>query len=215
MDGKRIVFSGLTRQTLFEKGAGETDPGRTLLRSEYGVFPIDWSLDGEHLLYTTLTPTGYDVWMLPMRAAGKATPLFQSPAVEYQGQFSPDGRWITFTSNESGREEVYVQAFPNAKTRQLVSTGGGNYPRWGKKGSELFYRSLDGRLVAVPLGFKGSSVNVGQQRIGMRLIEPPGVQLYPYDIASDGRVLAMAPASGAASGLSLTVLVNWQAALRR
>ncbi len=213
-DGQRIAFTGLTRQTLFEKGAGETAQGRALLRADYALYPADWSRDG--LLYTTVTPaTNYDVWLLSMGAAGKATPLFQSPAAERHAQFSPDGRWIVFSSDESGRDEVYVQAFPNATTRRVVSTGGGGYPRWGKKGNGLFYVSADNRLVAVPVSFKGSSVDVGEARFVMRLIEPPAAQLHPYDVAPDGRVLALAPPSGAQGHVALTVLVNWQAALRR
>ena len=110
---------------------------------------------------------------------------------------------------------MYIQDFLDATTRRRVSTTGGGYPRWSRKGNELFFRSVDGQLVAVPVRFNGTSADIGDPRFVMRLIEPPAVQLYPYDVASDGRILALVPVSGASSDISLTVLVNWQAALRR
>ena len=96
-----------------------------------------------------------------------------------------------------------------------VSTNGGGYPRWSRKGNELFFRSLDGQLVAVPVRFNGTSIDLGDPRFVMRLIEPPAVHPYPYDVASDGRILALTPVSGAGTDISLTVLVNWQTALQR
>jgi hypothetical protein len=131
------------------------------------------------------------------------------------GELSPDGQFLAFTSNESGRNEVYVQKFPDPTTRRRVSTNGGSYPRWSKRGGELYFQSLDGQLMAVPVRFNGTSVDPGDPRLVMRMIEPPALQLYPYDIAPDGRILALTPVSGAATDISLTVLVNWQAALRR
>jgi hypothetical protein len=99
--------------------------------------------------------------------------------------------------------------------RRRLSTSGGGYPRWSPKGNDLFFQSLDGQLVAVPVRFKGTSANFGDPRLVMRLIEPPATHLYPYDIASDGRILALTPVSGAGSDISLIILVDWQAALRR
>ena len=141
----------------------------------------------------------------------KPLPLLQSPFTERHGQFSPDGRWLAFTSNEAGRDDVYIQSYPSADTRQLVSTGGGAYPRWGSGGRELLYLAADGRLTAVPIRAAPSSVEFGTPTPLMRL-DPIGVHPYPYDVAQDGRILALTPASGAAQALSLTVMVNWQAA---
>ena len=114
-----------------------------------------------------------------------------------------------------GANEVYVENFLYPTKRRRVSTSGGSYPRWSRTGNELFFLSVDGQLVTVPAGFNGTSADVGKPRVVMPLIEPPAVMLYPYDIASDGRILALAPVAGEATDISLTVLVDWQAALRR
>jgi hypothetical protein len=155
------------------------------------------------------------VWALSIEGESKAMPVVGSPAAELQGEHSPDGQFMTFTSNESGRNEVYILKFPDPTTRRKVSTDGGGYPRWSKEGNELYFRSLDGQLVAVPVRFNGAAADLGDPRLVMRLIEPPGVHPYPYDIASDGRILALTPVSGAGTDISLTVLVNWQVALQR
>ena len=90
---------------------------------------------------------------------------------------------------------------------------GGAYPRWGPGGRELLYRAPDGRLMTIPLRLVGSSVELGTPSVVMRLVDAPGVHPYPYDVAADGRILALTPASGAVQDLTLTVLMNWQAAL--
>jgi hypothetical protein len=146
-----------------------------------------------------------------MDGSGQAAPLLLSSASDFHAQFSRDGRWITFASDESGPLEVYIQAFPGGGARRLVSAGGGSYPRWGHKGAALYYRSSVGELVTVPVRFDGSSVALGAPRIVMRLLEPPSSVMYPYDVAADGRILALVPASGESAQPSLTVLVNWRA----
>ena len=124
-------------------------------------------------------------------------PLLQSPFSERHAQFSPDGRWLAFTSNENGREEVYVQRFPDATTRQIVSSAGGAYPRWRPGGMELFYRAPDGQLMSISARPGGSSVEFDPPSVVMRLVEAAGVHPYPYDVAADGRILALTSASGA------------------
>ena len=215
-DGQRIAFSGLTRQTLFEKSAIAASGDRALLQSDYPIYPSDWSRDGKFLLYSQDSPgQQFDLWALALEGASTATPILQTPAAEMHGGVSPNGRFIAFTSDESGRDEVYVQTFLDQTTRRRMSTSGGSYPRWSRTGNELFFRSVDGHLVTVPVGFNGKSADVGKPRVVMPLIEPPAVMLYPYDIASDGRILALAPVAGEATDISLTVLVDWQATLRR
>jgi hypothetical protein len=147
-----------------------------------------------------------------MTGEGKPTALLQTPFTEFHAQFSPDGRWLAFTSTESGRDDVYVQSLFDTVTRRLVSgDGGGSYPRWGPQGRELLYRATDGRLVTVPVRTVGSSVEFGTPRATIRLVDPPAVHPYPYDIAPDGRILALIPETEGAQ--EMTVLMNWQAAL--
>ena len=108
-----------------------------LWTSDVPVYPSDWSRDGQYLAYTeSRTDTSNDIWLLPMTGERKPMPLLRSPFTEFHAQFSPDGRWLAFTSNESGRDDVYVQSLFDAGTRRLVSSGGGGYPRWGPDGRE-------------------------------------------------------------------------------
>jgi Tol biopolymer transport system component len=211
-DGQQIAFSasgGIDPQVASARGAGQA---QRPWASDMPVYPSDWSRDGQYLAYTeSSTDTSNDIWLLPTTGERKPAPLVRSPFTEFHGQFSPDGRWLAFTSNESGRDDVYVQSLFNADTRRLVSSGGGGYPRWGPTGRNLLYRAADGRLMNVPVRTVGSSVELGTPAAILRLVDPPGVHPYPYDVAPDGRILALIPATEGAP--QLTVLMNWQAAL--
>lgn len=129
-------------------------------------------------------------------------------------QFSPDGGWLAFTSNENSHGDVFVQRLPDATIRRVVSSAAGAYPRWGRSGRELFYRAPDSSLMSVPVRLAASSIDLGTPSVVMRLVEAAGVHPYPYDVAADGRILALTPASGTVQDLTLTVLMNWQAALK-
>jgi dipeptidyl aminopeptidase/acylaminoacyl peptidase len=194
-------------------GTGEV---QDLWQPSTRAFPSDWSRDGQRLAFTeSHTDTANDVWLLSMTGTGKAALLLTSPFAELHAQFSPDGRWLALTTNESGRDDVYVQSFTDAGTRRLVSSGGGSYPRWSRDGRTLFYRAPDGWLMSIPIRTAGSSVELGAPASVMRLVDPPGVHPYPYDVAADGRILAMTPPSGAAGDVTLTLMTNWESTLQR
>ena len=211
-DGQQIAFSapnGINPQAASARGGGQAQSLRT---SDRPMYPSDWSRDGRYLAYTDGgSDTSNDVWLMPMTGERKPVPLLHSQFTELHAHFSPDGRWLAFTSNESGRDDVYVQNLSDAATRQLVSSAGGGYPRWASEGRELWYRASDGRLMKVPVRTVGSSIAFGQPTATLRLVDPPGVHPYPYDVAPDGRILALVPATEGAQ--QLTVLMNWQAAL--
>lgn len=214
-DSQQVAFTALNRREVLQamntRGGGEV---QNLSTFDVQVYPSDWSLDGKYLAYTANSQgTSNDIWLLAMTGARKPAPLLQSPFSERHAQFSPDGRWLAFTSNETGRDDVYVQSFPIAAIRRMVSSGGGAYPRWGSGGGELLYRAPDGRLMNISVRLVGSSVELGTPSVVMRLVDTAGVHPYPYDVAADGRILALTPASGPAQDLTLTVLMNWQAAL--
>jgi len=116
---------------------------------------------------------------------------------------------LAFTSDESGRREVYVRDYADGRIVQRVSMSGGSYPLWGPHSDEVFYRSDDGRLVVVLFKYSGNSMATGEPRSLMPLIEPPAELIHPYDIASDGRILALTPLEGASSSVSPGVAVNW------
>jgi serine/threonine protein kinase/Tol biopolymer transport system component len=216
-DSEHVAFTALTRRDVLRmvkaRGGGEVQTLSTF--DGLQLFPSDWSFDGKYLAYTANSPdTSNDVWLLPMIGDRKPEPLLRSPFTERHAQFSPDGRWLAFTSNERGRDDVYVQSFPDASIGRIVSDAGGEYPRWGPGGSELLYRAPDGHLMTRPVRLARSSVELGTPSVVARLVDPPGVHPYPYDVAADGRILALTPASGAVQDQTLTVLMNWQSALK-
>ena len=117
-----------------------------------GKMAVDWSRDGRFLMFTVDSPkTGSDLWVMPMTGDRKPFPILQPGFAESMGQFSPNGHWISYTSNESGRPEIYVRSFPEPGGKLHVSSAGGTASRWSPDGRELFYVEMDGRLVAVPI----------------------------------------------------------------
>src|SRR5439155_11831324 len=107
--------------------------------------PIDWSADGRFLLFRSEDPqTGNDLWVLPLSGDKKPFPFLNTPFEEGEGQFSPDGKWIAYQSNESGRFEIHDQPFPGPGGKFQISSNGGAQPRWNKNGKEVFYVPLDG-----------------------------------------------------------------------
>ena len=107
--------------------------------------------------------TGYDIWMLSLDGDHAARPFVQSPAFERSAEFSPDGRWIAYTSDESRGDQVYVTAYPAHERRWQVSTDGGDLPQWNPKGGELFYRN--GGLMMVVDVTTGATFSMGRPRV--------------------------------------------------
>ena len=111
----------------------------------------DWSRDGRLLLFESFDPkTHSDLWVLPMTGERKPFPYLQSEGNQTHSQFSPNGKWVVYASDESGRAEVYVQGFPAETSGKFqISTAGGDMPIWKKDGKELYYLASDGNLMAV------------------------------------------------------------------
>ena len=209
-DAQHIAFAGLGLLALIEKAPMLGAVERTVLAGE-DMFPGSWSTRDGRILYVVRRPaSGWDIWAVPADGSGKPEPLLQSPASEFHPQISPDGRMLAFTSDASGHREVYVRDYADGSIVRRVSNAGGSYPRWGPRSDEVFYRSDDGRLMVVPFKYSGRSMTTGEPRSLMPLIEPPAELIHPYDIASDGRILALTPLDGATSNVSLGVLVNWR-----
>jgi Tol biopolymer transport system component len=141
-DGRRIVFRSARsgNYDLLEKPADGSSDERTILPDNgHNLAAQAWSPDGKFILYASEDPkTASDLWALPLQGDDRRPfPVAHTDFDEVQGQFSPNGRWIAYASNESGRYEIYVQAFPTAAGKRPVSAGGGIYPRWRRDGREL------------------------------------------------------------------------------
>lgn len=211
-DGKYVAWrmaTGIYRVPA--SGAGES---QLLLKQDHLTVPESWSPDGRYILYAQVNPsTGSgDLFALPVDGNQQPLVLADSPANEGQGQFSPDGHWVAYTSNESGQSEIYVIPFPPAPNggRWLVSRGGGVQPRWRRDGKELFYISPDWTMMAVPVS-KTPVFQPGtpQPLFNTEMVDT-GIRAGPFswDIAPDGkRFLIITDKSQDTS--SLNVILNW------
>lgn len=189
-DGSRIVFRSDReggRYNLYEKsssGAGQEE----LLYESSGPYPInphDWSADGRFIVYLRVEEkANFDLWVLPLFGDRQPFPFLQEEYDENQGQLSPDGRWMAYVSNESGRDEVYVQSFPTPGGKRRVSTGGGVQPRWRADGEELFYLASDQNLMAVPVRGEttlemGAPAALFEARIDLSGTQMPDARAFP------------------------------------
>ncbi len=213
-DGSRIAW-GTQKGGQFDiavKTVGGTGEEEILLEAEGNQFPSSWSPDGKSLLYITLDPeTSWDMDVLPLEGDRTPRPFAHSNFVELRGRFSPDGRWVAYQSNESGRGEVYVQAFPGPGGKWQISTAGGAEPQWAPDGEELFYLS-QGQIMRVAVQ-TGPSFEAG-------IPEPLfGVALRPittnnrYLLSRDGRRFLLLSSLLQDSTPPTTVVLNWTAEL--
>ena len=177
--------------------------------------PSDWSGDGRFLAYTQRTSsTTSDVWVLPLFGDRKAFPLLQTGFVEVSGAFSPDGRWIAYTTNEAGQPNVYVQPFPGAGGKYQVSKDGGGHPVWRADGKELFYLGPDATLMAVPIDTTGQ-FDIGPAQALFLTGAPRFNTSRVYAVTKDGKRFLVNARPQPASGTPLTVVLNWTAAIQR
>ncbi len=156
--------------------------------------------------------TGYDIWVLPLSGDRRPRAIIQTRFTEAYPDFSPDGRWLAYVSDASGRNEVYVQAMPPTASKWQISTAGGDKPRWRADGRELYYIAPDRKMVAVPVR-TGPPFEPG---VAVPLFDTNVTGFYPYDVSADGRFLLNTVGDVAAPTSSpVTIVLNWQAGLAR
>ena len=218
-DSSRIAFWG--PKGLYRKDAGG-GPEEMVLPSDSRLGPSDWSRDGKNLLYTEINlKTRGDIWVLPFDASGKPAPpvpFLKTEFNESQGQFSPDGRWVAYASNESGQNEVYVRPFPSGGGAIKISSNAGQEPRWRRDGEELYYVVLGSpaTLMAVPVKSRpGGPLEIGVpkplfpfQAINVQ----PEYNQFSYSPAADGQRFLMNVLPDAALP-TLNVITNWEHAV--
>jgi Tol biopolymer transport system component len=219
---------------LYEKRADGTGDATLLLDSATSKLPqgwkqpTSWSPDGQLLVFEMIDPkTSFDLWALPLTGDRTPRPLVRSEFQEAEGAISPDGRWLAYTSNETRRLEIYVRPLSGSAGKWQISTTGGAYPRWRHDGKELFFVSRDRKVTAVDVNASGSAIEFGRPRALFEVRLAPqfftGNALngnanapWPYVVTRDGqRFLVSVDTSQPATEAPLTVVVNWQAALRK
>jgi serine/threonine protein kinase len=209
-DGSRIAFSSDRNGVLdlYEKAVDRAGAESLLLESPEHKNIYDWSLDGRYILYTSQSAkTGEDLWVLPLEGDRKPLAVAQTTFQEVNARFSPDGRWIAYATNESGRTEIHVQPFPGPGAKLQISTTGGNLPEWRRDGREIFYFGPGNRLMAVPvmLSPNGTTLEAGPPVVlfAMR----PGSE---FAASPDGQRFLINTVPEDAATPPITVVLNWK-----
>jgi Tol biopolymer transport system component len=215
-DGKRVTLAATTdgRSKLYWKAADGSGPDE-LLSTEPG-HPHSWSPNGRWLAQTTGGPTNIGIGLLPMDGDRKMRPFVSKKEGNEMAApaFSPDGRWIAYVSNESGRRQVYVRGFPAGEGRWLVSSEGGTQPMWARDGRELFYRDGD-KMMAVAAATTPVFRADKPKLLFEGRYESPAIRSN-YDVTADGQHFVMVKADEQQStNRQLNIVVNWADELRR
>jgi dipeptidyl aminopeptidase/acylaminoacyl peptidase len=238
-DGSSIVFAssrGGGLDTIYRKLSNGGGNDELLFKSDYSVAPVSWSNDGRFLLVNSSTATSdQNMSVLPLDAngyaSGKKPFIFVQEGVGGDGQFSPGPaghpRWVAYTSDESGRSEIYVRPFDSASPTGTASNGGkwqvsaegGVSPRWNKNGKELFYIALDGTVMSVEVGdTMGFRPGTPTPLFRPRGFSTPAKTEVYWDVSPDAKKFIFAvspPINGTAAPVRLSVVLNWTSLLKK
>ena len=213
----RIVFTSDRRGMLdlyqTHLSGGGPSAASELLTTVENKNVTDWSADGKFILYSVQSSsTGADLWALPLSGDRKPFPVAQTAATEVRGGFSPDGRWLAYESNESGRSDIYVQSFPQSGRKVQISVGGGTAPVWRADGRELFFRSANDHLMAARIAASETALSADAPEVLFALPPGPhrvGLGNIPwFAAAADGQRFLVNTSVEIAP--PVTVLLNWK-----
>ena len=215
-DGRQIAFSRFETGAsnifvIASNGAGTEKP---LFVADKLKLPTDWSPDGKYLLFTQ-TPVGFSVWQLPLAEEMKPQPFLPAQLTTSEAQFSPDGRWVVYTSQESGRTEIYVTQFPGPNGKWQISVNGGREPRWRRDGKAIFYWASDHTFMEAQVEMSRATLQVTATHPLFKAsmpLDPAGSAT--YDVTPDGKRFIV-NTSSTAEDRPLTLVTNWTANLKR
>jgi len=223
-DGKSVYFSSTEDQGLlgiYRRSLSGAITASKVHSAPHLLHAHDCSRDGRFLLYGLATAdTGYDIAASPLAGGAKPILVLHSRHDEMHGQFSPDGKWVAFTSNESGALNVYVAEFlpdkPETARKWLISVQGGSQPRWRGDGKELFYLSPESKMMAAGIRVASGGIEAGVPRF---LFNTNAMVLAParwaYDVTADGQNFHVISPLEAGNSEPIHVLINWQKELRK
>jgi len=225
--GDRIVFASNRTgvYNLYQKAASGSGQDEPLLPNNLTDLPTQWSRDGRFIVYRESdSKTKRDLWVLPTEGAladRKPIPYLRTEANELFGQLSPDSHWMAFTSDRSGKREVYVRAFPPSEGEWIISLAGGQAPRWRGDGKELFFEAADGEMMAVSVkavtGPKTSfEAGAPVPLFDAHMVHPGADVNIEYDVTADGkRFLVNTTVGSGAASPPLTLVTNWTEGLKK
>ena len=216
-DGKKIAFAegreeGFDLAITAVGGSGQVE---YMLERERDQHPSSFSADGKHLLYYDRgDETSWDIWVLPLEGDQEPYPFLMTPFAEVRARFSPDGGWVAYQTNESGRAEIYVQEFPGPGGKWQISTAGGTEPQWSPDGQELYYISPEMNMMRVSVE-TGDSFDAGipENLFPVRLRQITNNNRYL--VAPDGERFLLLSSLQQDSTPPTTVVLNWESALER
>jgi Tol biopolymer transport system component/predicted Ser/Thr protein kinase len=208
-DDSQIAFSSGNR--ILQKISSGAEKEQVLLVSDSAVRTNDWSADGKLILYSRQDPkTRWDLWVLPLDGDRKPRPYLQSEFNETHGQFSPDGHWVAYDSDESGRQEVYVQQFPAAGGKWQISSAGGSEPKWRRDGKELFFLGADRGVMAVDIKTSPRfEAGIPRGLFQHASISMNDYTAYYFAPAADGQRFLMLSTPQGTEDAPITVVLNW------
>jgi hypothetical protein len=209
-DGARVAFASNRSGAydVYERAADGSGGERLLLQSAEFKRPNSWSPDGKFILYWAAQNNG-DLRVLPLTGDRKPFPFVSTPFDEQQGVFSPDGRWVAYQSDESGRYEIYVRPFPGPGGQAQASAGGGHSPRWRADGKELYYLAPDLRLMAAKVSAQGTGFTAATPESLFPTHINQATNRPQYDVARDGRFLILTDLPDT-SAEPIHLLLNWR-----
>jgi Tol biopolymer transport system component len=214
-DGSRILFDSTRKghRDIYQKLSSGAGTEEILVESAQDKTVTDESADGRYILYHSNDPqTNNDIWGLPTEGDRKPFVFRRTNYDERRAQFSPDGHWVAYMSNESGRYETYIRPFPGPGGLWQISTAGGISPRWSSNGKEIYYIAPDATLMAAPIEAKGATLQLGRPVALFRTrIYGGGTDVNlgtNFDVARDGRFLINTVLEDTTS-VPITLLQNW------
>jgi Tol biopolymer transport system component len=212
-DGRQVVVGDYGGGISVKPADGTSEP-KKLWTANTNTWPISWSPDGKLVLFRVQDPKsgGLDLWLLPMEGEPKARPLFATAAEETGASISPDGKWMLYVSNESGRRELYVVPFPGPGEKRQVSTGGGTGGEWLGSNAILVSQPPEGKLFAVDLEVRGTSLLVGPPR---PLFGGKPAPRGPSQVSTDGKRILFAVPVEEAGSTELRLVSDWTAELAK
>ena len=211
-DGRRLVYRATRagyRNVFWRVADGSGDEER-LTTSERLHTPVSMTGDGQFVFFTEVAPdSGQDIWMVNLGTQPRVPqPFMKTRFSEFSPHISPDGHWLAYCSDESGRSEIYVSAFPGPGGRSVISTDGGAEPRWSRDGRELFYRAGD-RVMAVTVA-PGSSLTAGSPRMLFEgNYQVSDTNIGGFDVAADGRFLMIQPTVLEQPATEFNIVLGW------
>jgi len=207
-DGRRLTFTSNREgpSNLFWQPADGSGPAERLTTSEHWQMPLSWSPDGKKLFFRE-QPKGADVWILQLDGNRKPRLFLHEPFNEWQAAVSPNGRWLAYVSDESGRQEVYVRPFAAPGTRWPISPDGGSDPVWARNGTDLFYRNGDRMMSATLAVTSDESFSAMKPRALFEAKTLSGEM--SYDVTPEGEFLMIEPGESDTPPAQINVVLNW------